>query len=166
MVDLSKKEEPAPKKPEALPPKPSPPSQPPQPSKPAKKPSLSFGELELGGASADSPELELAAAGEEPAAPKPPPAPPVEPRPAEREPPPMREPSKEYVPYVPKRSYGRQIKIILIIVLALAAIGGGIYGFLKWRESVEAAEAAEKAKIESSSRDSLMDDTFKKEKFK
>jgi hypothetical protein len=92
-------------------------------------------------------------------------APPLE-RPLDPKPLPMRDPSKEYVPYVPKRSYGRQIKIFLLVVLILAAIGGGIYGFIKWRESVEAAEAAEKAKIESSSRDSLMDDTFKKEKFK
>ena len=72
----------------------------------------------------------------------------------------------QYVPYVPKRSYGRQIKIFLLVVLILAAIGGGVYGFIKWRQSVAAAEAAEKAKIENSSLDSLRDDTFKKEKFK
>jgi hypothetical protein len=164
MVDLSKKEEPAPKKPAA----------------PAKKlpdrppPNLGFGELDLGGGPTDSSELELSAMSEDPfekpTAPTPAPAEaPTAPPPVERAADsrlPMRDPSKEYVPYVPKRSYGRQIKIFLLVVLILAAIGGGIYGFIKWRESVEAAEAAEKAKIESSSRDSLMDDTFKKEKFK
>jgi hypothetical protein len=162
MVDLSKKEEPAPKKPAA----------------PAKKlpdrppPNLGFGELDLGGGSAESSEMELSAMSEDPierpTAPTPskaPTAPPPVERPSDSRLP-MRDPSKEYVPYVPKRSYGRQIKIFLLVVLILAAIGGGVYGFIKWRESVAAAEAAEKAKIESSSRDSLMDDTFKKEKFK
>ena len=78
----------------------------------------------------------------------------------------MRDPSKEYVPFTPKRSYGRQIKIFLLVVLILAAIGGGVYGFIKWRQSVAEAEAADKAKIDSSSLDSLKDDTIKKEKFK
>jgi hypothetical protein len=159
MVDMSKKEEPAPKKPAA--PEKKPPDRPP--------PNLGFGELDLGGGPADSPELELSGASEEPAAkpaaPEPPrPAAPVEKAADSR--PPMRDPSKEYVPYVPKRSYGRRIKIFLLVVLILAAIGGGVYGFIKWRESVAAAEAAEKAKIENSSRDSLMDDTFKKKKYK
>ena len=169
MVDLSKKEEPAPKKPAAPAKK--------EPDRPP--PNLGFGELDLGGGSTDSPELELSAMSEDPvespAAPTPaPPAPkaqvplaqaPVEKLP-ETKPPPMRDPSREYVPYVPKRSYGRQIKIFLLVVLILAAIGGGVYGFIKWRQSVAAAEAAEKAKIENSSLDSLRDDTFKKEKFK
>jgi len=171
MVDMSKKEEPAPaKKPIDRPP-----------------PNLSFGELDLDSVTSDSPELELEAGGKEPAASGPPaadsplplepmsaPLPQAEPaaappRPAERPAesrPPMRDPSKEYVPYVHKRSYGRQIKIFLLIVLILAAIGGGVYGFIKWRQSVAEAEAAEKAKIENSSLDSLKDDTIKKEKFK
>jgi hypothetical protein len=165
MMDLSKKEEPAPKKPAA--PAKKPPDRPP--------PNLGFGELDLGSASTESPELELSAMSEDPiespAAPAPTPAPaPAAPPPAERladsKPPPMRDPSKEYVPYVPKRSYGRQIKIFLLVVLILAAIGGGVYGFIKWRQSVAEAEAAEKAKIENSSLDSLRDDTFKKEKYK
>lgn len=153
MVDLNKKE-----KPQAAPKK-APASRPP--------PKLSFGELDLSGASADSQELELAAAPEEPdVKPAAPAAKPPEAKPAKREPPPRRESAEEHVTYVPRRSYGRQIKIFLIVVLILAAVGGGVWGFLKWRASVEAAEAAEKAKIESSSRDSLMDDKFKKEKFK
>jgi hypothetical protein len=163
MVDMSKKEEPAPKKPAA----------------PAKKlpdrppPNLGFGELNLSKGPTDSPELELSAMSEDPverpAAPAPAPEAPAAPPPVERPSDsrlPMRDPSKEYVPFVPKSSFGRQIKIFLLVVLILAAIGGGVYGFIKWRESVAAAEAAEKAKIESSSRDSLMDDTFKKEKYK
>ena len=163
MVDLGKKkEEPAPKKPAA--PEKKPPDRPP--------PNLGFGELDLGGGSPESPELELSAMSEdpieEPAAPKPAqapaPPPPIEKAADSR--PPMRDPSKEYVPYVPKKSYGRQVKIFLLVVLILAAVGGGVYGFIKWRESVAAAEAAEKAKIESSSLDSLKDDTIKKEKFK
>jgi hypothetical protein len=165
MVDFGKKEEPKPKKPAAPAKK--------EPDRPP--PNLGFGELDLGGGPTDSPELELGGMSEDPiekpAAPKPAPAaeaptapPPVE-RPSDSKLP-IRDPSKEYVPYVPKRSYGRQIKIFLLVVLILAAIGGGVYGFIKWRESVAAAEAAEKAKIESSSRDSLMDDTFKKEKYK
>jgi hypothetical protein len=180
MVDFSKKEEPAPKK--AAAPGKKPGDRPP--------PNLSFGELDLSGAPTDSPELELAASGEKPAAskstaepaaespvpmesmsaplpqaePAAAPPPPVE-RPADSRPP-MRDPSKEYVPFAPKRSYGRKIKIFLLVVLILAAVGGGIYGFIKWRQSVAEAEAAEKAKIESSSLDTMRDDTFKKEKFK
>jgi hypothetical protein len=105
MVDLSKKEEPAPKKPAA----------------PAKKlpdrppPNLGFGELDLGGGSAESSEMELSAMSEDPierpTAPTPAPAEaPTAPPPVERAADsrlPMRDPSKEYVPYVPKRSYGR-----------------------------------------------------------
>jgi hypothetical protein len=182
MVDFSKKEKPAPKEPPAPAKKPA--DRPP--------PNLSFGELDLGGAPADPSELELAATGEEPAASKPPP--PAEPEaesplplepmsaplpsaePMAAPPPPverpavsrpfMREPSKEYVPFTPRRSHGRQIKIFLLIVLILAAIGGGVYGFIKWRQSVAEAEAADNAKIDSSSLDSLKDDTIKKEKFK
>jgi len=160
MVDFSKKEKPAPKKPAAPEKKP--------PDQPLKK--LSFGELDLAGSPSDEPELELAASAEEPAAAKPPPqAEPAAPPPAERPAdsrPPMREPSKEYVPFTPKRSHKRQIKIFLLIVLILAAVGGGAYGLIKWLQSEAEAEAAEKAKIESSSLDSLKDDTIKKEKFK
>ena len=109
----------------------------------------------------------MAAAPEEPdVKPAAPAAKPPEAKPAKREPAPRREPSEDHLTYVPRRSYGRQIKIFLIVVLILAAVGGGVWGFLKWRESDKAAEAAEKAKIESSSRDKLMDDKFKKEKFK
>jgi hypothetical protein len=180
MVDFSKKEEPAPEKPAAPGKKPA--DRPP--------PNLGFGELDLTDAPSDAPELELAAGAGEPAAAKPPPpaepeaaqplplepmsaplpsaepaaAPPVE-RPADSRPP-MREPSKEYIPFTPKSSSGRKIKIVLFVVLILAAIGGGIYGFIKWRQSVAEADAAEKAKIENSSLDSLKDDTIKKEKFK
>lgn len=191
------KKKPAPKPVEAPQPQSAPPKQAPAPKQSeasAKKepdrppPNLGFGELDLGGASSDSPGLELGGMSEdplaEPAAPpmvdlskkeEPAPAAPVAPvaqsappleRPLDSKPLPMRDPSKEYRPYVPKRSYGRQIKIFLLVVLILAAIGGGVYGFIKWRESVAAAEAAEKAKIESSSLDKLRDDTIRKEKFK
>lgn len=183
MVDMSKKAEPAPKEPPAAAKQPT--------KKPIDRPppNLSFGELDLAGGPADSPELELAGTKEGPTASKPPaesaaessvplepmsaPLPqaePAAPKPLERslesKPLPMRDPSKEYVPYVPKRSYGRQIKKFLLVLLILAAIGGGVYGFIKWRQSVAEAEAAEKAKIENSSLDSLKDDTIKKEKFK
>lgn len=186
------KKKPAPKPAEAPQPQPAPPKEEPlpkpkQPEASVKKepdrpsPNLGFGELDLGGASSDSAELELAAAGGDPAGKSEPPMVDLsrreEPAPApsaqaplgrhlDPKPLPMRDPSKEYVPYVPKRSHGRQIKIFLLIVLILAAIGGGVYGFIKWRQSVAEAEAAEKAKIENSSLDSLRDDTFKKEKFK
>ena len=152
---------------------------PPKPEAAKKKPgshpppNLSFGELDLSRASADAPKLELDTEEEKSAAmpaekrpPKPPKAEPTEAKPAEQERPRRRKDPDEYVPYVPRSSFARKIKIALIVLLVLAAIGGGVFGFLKWRESVEADEAAEKAKIENSSRDSLMDDSFKKEKFK
>lgn len=155
-------------------------------AKPA-APNLGFGMLDLGGGSADSPQLELATTppGEksvEQAAKKPiekpvevpaemPPAQPpsAEPprvRPAELELPARRKTPEEYVPYVPRRSYAREIKIALLVLLILAVVGGGVYGFLKWRESVDAEKAALREQIDSASRESLMDDTIKKEKFK
>jgi hypothetical protein len=93
-------------------------------------------------------------------------APPAEqPEPFEFKRPPRRS-SAEETAFIPRRSYAREIKIALIVLLVLAAVGAGVFGIIKWRESVAAEKAALKEQINSASRESLMNDTIKKEKFK
>jgi hypothetical protein len=199
IVNFDKQKKLKPKKPEAAIKKPA--GRPP--------PKLSFGELDIGGGSADAPKLELNTEEEKPIEkpiekpvekphpeqpkaelPKaePPKAKPPEAKPSKAEPskakPPEAKPSKaepskakptererpsrrkDYDEYIPRRSYARQIKIALIVLLVLATVGAGVFGFLKWRESVDAKNAALQEQINSSSRESLMDDKIKKERFK
>ncbi len=192
---------PQPAKPAAKPAKPAEPERPAAPEKPkppaeGKKaaPSLGFGMVDLGGGTADAPELELGTTdtkpqetayekpekkpAEEPPAqlppvapvePEPPAAAPPEPpraKPVEPEPPRHGEAFREYVPVAPKRSHARETKILLLILLAVVVVAAGVYGFLKWRESVDAEKAALKEQIDSASREALMDDTIKKEKYR
>ncbi|MBW1808198.1 MAG: hypothetical protein JRJ19_07965 [Deltaproteobacteria bacterium] len=64
---------------------------------------------------------------------------------------------------ISKRSYAKEIKIALIVIVSLAIIGGGVYGFLKWRAGVAAEEQAEKDLLNSQSLDSLRDAAVKNE---
>jgi hypothetical protein len=61
-----------------------------------------------------------------------------------------------------KRSYAREIKIALIILVVLAAIGGGIYAFVQYRAKAEQEAAAEKERLDQGSLDNLKDQATKK----
>jgi hypothetical protein len=67
---------------------------------------------------------------------------------------------------IAKRSYAKEIKIALIVIICLAIVGGGVYGFLKWREGVAAEEQAEKDLLNSQSLDSLRDAAVKNDAIK
>ena len=62
---------------------------------------------------------------------------------------------------IARRSYAKEIKIAIIVIICLAIVGGGVYGFLKWREGVAAEEQAEKDHLNSQSLDSLRDAAVK-----
>jgi len=51
----------------------------------------------------------------------------------------------------------RTIKLILLVVLVLAALSGAVYGVMKWRASVAAEKAAEQERLNSRSLDNLRD---------
>jgi len=88
------------------------------------------------------------------------PAEPSTPRP----PRPRKAPPRPEEPPEPRRSYAREIKIALIAILALGLLGGGTYGFLKWREGVRLAEEAQLRALDQGSLDSLKNDSLNKGK--
>jgi hypothetical protein len=57
----------------------------------------------------------------------------------------------------------RTIKISLILILALVLIALGVFLYLRWQKGVEAERKAELDRLNQQSRDSLMDDRFKKD---
>jgi hypothetical protein len=57
----------------------------------------------------------------------------------------------------------RTIKIALILILALVLIALGVFLYLRWQKGVEAERQAELDRLNQQSRDSLMDDRFKKD---
>jgi uncharacterized protein HemX len=68
------------------------------------------------------------------------------------------------MPDQPKTNWGKLIKISLIVVVAAGAIGGGVFGFIKWRESVKAEEQAQLDALDQGSLDRLKADALKKER--
>lgn len=89
---------------------------------------------------------------------KPAEAAPAPPPPAERE-----GPSIRVAPIGPRRDWGPIIKIALIVILAAGLIGGGIFGFLKWRDSVAADEQAQLDAMNQGSLDALKKEALRKE---
>jgi hypothetical protein len=86
---------------------------------------------------------------------------PAEDQPAPR---PRTRPPRPEAEHEPKRSHAREIKIGLIVALCLGVIGGGVYGFLRWREGVKQAEEAQLKQLDQGSLDSLKNDALNKEK--
>jgi hypothetical protein len=73
-------------------------------------------------------------------------------------------PPRPEEPPEPKRSYAKEIKIALIVLVCLGLIGGGVFGFLKWREGVRLAEEAQMNALNKGSLDSLKNDSLNKGK--
>ena len=63
----------------------------------------------------------------------------------------------------PSRDWGKAIKIMLIVVVALGVIGGGIFGYMKWQDSKKADEQAHLDSLNQVSLDSLKNDAVKKD---
>jgi len=63
------------------------------------------------------------------------------------------------------RSYAREFKIMGMALLLLLVIAGGVFGFMKWRESTAAQAQAERDRLNSQSLDSLRDQAVKKDKY-
>jgi hypothetical protein len=78
-------------------------------------------------------------------------------------PPRPRRPAPEQPPE-PRRSYAREIKIALLVIAGLGLIGGGVFGFLKWREGVRQAEEEQLRALDQGSLDSLRNDALTKGK--
>jgi hypothetical protein len=73
-------------------------------------------------------------------------------------------PPRPEEPPEPKRSYAKEIKIAVIVIVCLGLIGGGVFGFLKWREGVRLAEEAQMNALNKGSLDSLKNDSLNKGK--
>ncbi|HOX45251.1 MAG TPA: hypothetical protein PK668_16770 [Myxococcota bacterium] len=73
-------------------------------------------------------------------------------------------PPRPEEPPEPKRSYAREIKIAILVIVCLGLIGGGVYGFLEWREGVRLAEEAQMNALNKGSLDSLKNDSLNKGK--
>ena len=145
---------------------------------PAAKPAagaeaMSFGEVNLGGDSAAEIETTAPAAGKAAAkgTPKPPArqgagAAPAAVRPAAATPEkvqarPSVRPLPKEEPEI-KRSYAREIKIVLIVLVILAAIGGGVYAYMQYRAKAAQEAAEENARLDQGSLDNLKDQATKK----
>ena len=63
----------------------------------------------------------------------------------------------------PPKDWGPAIKILLIAILAVGLIGGGIFGYLKWKESAEAEEQAQLNALDQGSLDALKKEALRKE---
>ncbi len=140
---------------------------------PAGERSLAFGEVDLGGSDEPLPEMASqekapAKAARAPAAKPgaPAPRPPLKAKAEEAESPvedaePVAPPPEKERPYIrvhsssPKRDSGKIVRLVVIVVVALAVLGGAIFGVMKFIESRKLAQEEEIKKLDRSSLDRL-----------
>lgn len=126
---------------------------------------LAFGEVDLGGSDEPLPEM---ASQEKPSAKPgaPAPRPPTkakaeEVESSEKDAEPAAPPPEKVRPYIrvhssaPKRDSGKIVRLVVIVAVALAVLGGAIFGVMKFIESRRLAQEEEIKKLDRSSLDRL-----------
>jgi hypothetical protein len=61
----------------------------------------------------------------------------------------------------PRRSYKKEITIAAIVLVVAGVIAGGVYGFMRWRESSQSEHKAKMQALDKSSLDSLKSQAMK-----